>query len=39
MVMGHRSKLPAAWQHPLQNAVTVDESMRKRSGDMNADCD
>src|SRR3981189_3613442 len=39
MVMGHRSELPAAWQHPLQDAVTVDENMRKRSGDMNADCD
>src|SRR6202048_399038 len=36
MVMGHCSELPAAWQHSLQDAVTVDENMRKRSGDMNA---
>jgi hypothetical protein len=39
MVMGHCSELSAAWQHPLHDAVTVDENMRQRSGDMNADCD
>jgi hypothetical protein len=38
-VMGHCSELPATWEHPLQDAVTVDENMGQRRGDMNADCD
>ncbi|MEA3108890.1 MAG: hypothetical protein QOI88_3495 [Gammaproteobacteria bacterium] len=38
-VSSRACELPAAWQHPLQDAVTVNENMRKRSGDMNADCD